>query len=300
MSDILLNYINNNIILSKKVTNIELDFKKEDIFGELIEKALNLKSLNYISNPKTNPEILQNFETLEKNLKLIGISVNNNIIIEIIKGKSGAAEKLIYKIKIESNRKNINFNNILAKIHKNDIDREKEENKMNKVKIFSPKEKLINRSPMSSSFTSSGKLPNFTNFFKKKSNLGKDNKFIKSKELNDLTKIKPNIVNKNNRKNNQKFHFPKLKQGPANNFFNSTFQSYLKNNLENNDKAEESMLVKINEEEKDKNKIKDKDIEKEIINNNYYLSTGFSNKQMRKTKSLFEYDRVLQDMKSNI
>ena len=77
MSDILLNYINNSIHLSKTVSNIELDFKNGALFCELIEKALNFKSLNYNLIPKTYSEILENFEILKKNLKLIGIGINN-------------------------------------------------------------------------------------------------------------------------------------------------------------------------------------------------------------------------------
>ena len=70
MSDILLDYLNNNVQLSKKIQNIETEFKNGVYFCELIEKVFNLKPLNYISNPKNYYEILQNFDIIKnKNIK---------------------------------------------------------------------------------------------------------------------------------------------------------------------------------------------------------------------------------------
>ena len=138
MSDILLNYINNNIQLSKKITNIEHDFKNGVYFCELLEKTLNLKSFEYNKNPKNIFEISENFELINKNLKLIGISLNNALKKEIIEGKNGAAAKLIYKIKIELNRKQINFGNILEKINKNSLreNQGKDQDYINKTSIL--------------------------------------------------------------------------------------------------------------------------------------------------------------------
>ena len=294
MSDILLNYINNSIHLSKTVSNIELDFKNGALFCELIEKALNFKSLNYNLIPKTYSEILENFEILKKNLKLIGIGINNFIINEIIEGKTAAAAKLIYKIKIEGHRKKINFNNIISKIHKNDFDWEREKNNISEIKLLSDKSKLENKFPISPSVSSSEKLPTFSNFSNKKYKNEKTKKIIKNKELNGFYKINP-ITDKNNiGKNKEKFSFPKLKPTKISNFFNSTFQSLLNNKIDNREQTQESKLIEINEEEKDKNK------DNETFNENYYLSTGFSDKKMKKTKSLFEYDRILNSMKSNV
>ena len=45
MSDLLLNYINNNIQLSKKITNIELDFKNGVYLCELLEKNIKFKNI---------------------------------------------------------------------------------------------------------------------------------------------------------------------------------------------------------------------------------------------------------------
>ena len=109
MSDLLLDYINNNIQLSKKITNIELDLKNGVYLCELLEKTLNLKTLEYNKGPKNIFEISQNFEIFKDNLKLIGISLNNTVKKEIMEGKNGAAAKLIYKIKIELNRRKIKF-----------------------------------------------------------------------------------------------------------------------------------------------------------------------------------------------
>ena len=119
MSDILLNYINNNVCLSKKIGNIELEFRNGVYFCELIEKLFNIKLLNIISEPKNILEIRHNFDIIKNNLETKGIYINDSIIKEIIEGKNGAAARIIYKIKIEVSRKKINFNNILEKLSKN-------------------------------------------------------------------------------------------------------------------------------------------------------------------------------------
>ena len=85
------------------------------------------------------------------------------MINEIIEGKNGAAAKLIYKIKIEMNRKQMNFDNVLSKINKNSL-REKRINidkDINKTSILikNNKDEFLN----TPSITSREKLSTFSN-----------------------------------------------------------------------------------------------------------------------------------------
>ena len=271
MSDILLNYINNDIHLSKIITNIESDFKSGVYFCELIEKAFKLKPLNYNKNPNNISEILQNFKIIKNNLRIIGISSNDSIIKEIIDGKNGAAAKIIYKIKIESNRKKISFDNILLKINKNSL-RENIELKNNNM----------NKTSMENLLTPNNYIQ------KRKKNSNKD-KIYNFRSLNKYVKSKPMFVNEEiSKRQIEKIKFPKLKiEGDNINLnYNNTFRNF--------NKKESDILVKINEEEKHK--------EKDNFNNtNYYLSTGYTTKkEIKKAKSLYEYSNILKNMKQDI
>ena len=278
MSDILLDYLNNNVHLSKKIQNIETEFKNGVYFCELIEKVFNLKSLNYIVNPKSYYEILQNFDIIKNNLRTIGFYLNDSIIKEVMEGKNGAAAKVIYKIKIESSRKKINFNNILEKLNKNYLN---ENNKYNNNKNYFINKKQNNELE---SFSLTSRF-NFENSFQKEKNKSYNkNKRINFNELNNLDKLKSSIIdNKNSKRKNDKLKFPKLKLNEKNSDFNNTFQNFTNKSFEDNN------LLKINEEEK----YKDKD---NINNSLYYLNTNYTNKSMKKTHSLFEYNDILNKM----
>ena len=286
MSDLLLNYINNNIQLSKKITNIELDFKNGVYLCELLEKTLNLKSLEYNKGPKNIFEISQNFEIFKDNLKLIGISLNNTVKKEIMEGKNGAAAKLIYKIKIELNRKKINFGNILEKINKNSLRENpaKNQNYINKTSILYKKDK--EEFPDSNSVFSSEKLPTFSSFYSKKIPSVKIKKIYNFRELKKFERLK-SMLNSNQikGKNEKKVSFPNINREEKKIQLNNTFQNLLPNNIDN---AEESNLAEINEEEKKRSK--------ELINNNY-LTTGYTDRQMKKAHSLYDYNNTLKSLK---
>ena len=173
MSDILLDYLNNNVQLSKKIQNIETEFKNGVYFCELIEKVFNLKPLNYISNPKNYYEILQNFDIIKNNLRTIGFYLNDSIIKEVMEGKNGAAAKVIYKIKIESSRKKINFNNILEKLNKNCLNENKKYNNNKNYFINKKQNNELESFSLTSRF-------NFENSFQKE----KNKSYNKNKRIN--------------------------------------------------------------------------------------------------------------------
>ena len=293
MSDILLNFINNNIGLSKTITNIEQDFQNGVYFCELIEKAFNINQIKYNKNPKNNVEISNNFEIVKNNLRLIGIPFSDETKKEIIEGKNGAAAKLIYKIKVEYNRRKIDFDHILEKMNKNSLRLNKELNRSNINKNFftfhNTKEK--DEFPNITTVSSRDVLPTFTNFYHKPNKSNKNNKIYNFRELHKYIKLKPMFNNKqNNRSKEDKISFPNIKLEEKKISLNNTFQSSTKKNT---DKTEdEEILVEINEEEKHAGR---------DINSNYYLTTGFTNdKKMKKNLSLYEYNDAFKNMKQDI
>ena len=134
MSESLLNFINNILKLPYKIKKIEREFKNGFLFGELLRKSGNYKGKlsKYIENPENNSEIKENFKSLQNDLRLMEIFINNSTINDLISGKEGVAPKLIYKIKTEMDRIKINFSDIVKKINENSY-REKYELGKNKI-----------------------------------------------------------------------------------------------------------------------------------------------------------------------
>ena len=134
MSESLLNFINNILKFPYKIIKIEREFQNGFLFGELLRKSGNYKGKlsKYIENPENNSEIKENFKSLQNDLRLMEIFINNSTINDLISGKEGVAPKLIYKIKTEMDRIKINFSDIVQKINENSY-REKYELGKNKI-----------------------------------------------------------------------------------------------------------------------------------------------------------------------
>ena len=130
MADTLYNYLNNELKLSKKVKSIDKDFKNGFLFGEILSKTGHLipNDLSIFNKEaKTNQEIKQNFTILKEHLKHIGIHLDNFTINSLVNNIKGSAANLLYKIKTQIERRNMNFDDIMNKINKYEKDEKKEE-----------------------------------------------------------------------------------------------------------------------------------------------------------------------------
>ena len=130
MSDTLYNYLNNEIKLSQKVISFDKDFKNGFLFGEILSKTGHLipNDLSMFNKEaKTNQEIKQNFTVLKEHLKHIGIHLDNFTINSLVNNIKGSSASLLYKIKTQIERKNMNFDDIMNKINKYENDEKKEE-----------------------------------------------------------------------------------------------------------------------------------------------------------------------------
>ena len=242
------------------------------LFGQLLQKSGNIKTelSKYNNDPKNISEIKENFKSLKKDLKLMGIYVNDEIINDIISEKEGIAAKLIYKIKIENNRMKIDFDKIIGKINENSY-REKQslgksKSNFNKNNVFETiKNNKLTMSPIMSTTSTA-----FRNFFlnpKYKSHknilLSQENKLNLDKSINKIIKskskikLKPIILNDEIKEKEVKSFKTTLDPD-----FTSNIESYKINN--------DLILEKINEED-----------EKNVDNNKHFISGSNINKKYK-------------------
>ena len=75
MSEILIKWLNEEIHLSQKITNISADFKTGYLFAELLYKTKQLQNLSEYKNTSKNKDIIHNFCLLDQVLLRIGINL---------------------------------------------------------------------------------------------------------------------------------------------------------------------------------------------------------------------------------
>ena len=115
MSEYLISWLNNEIYLSKKITNIPEDFSNGYLFAELFYKTKQLPSLKNFKNSSNNKEILQNFSLLEPYFRIMNIEINENNKYKIINKDIYTSILYLLKIKQVLDRKCINLKQLKLK-----------------------------------------------------------------------------------------------------------------------------------------------------------------------------------------
>ena len=245
MSNTILNYLNNEIKLSKIIQNVEKDFSNGYFFAELLQKVGYLKTdlKNFKKEPASQKEIDENFNNLKEQLNLIGVHLEHGTIKSIYSCEKNVASNLIYKIRTKIFRKNIGFDEILDKIQLHEKENINLNNKFmySTMVNFRKTKSNIHKSRSSSNFSEisnfriSGEIPYIdtgkkknktrNNFFnkkdlkiglssaKKKVKLKPLKKFGSASEINDLkNNLCKNIeIKKSDNKNRTgKFFSPKI------------------------------------------------------------------------------------------
>ena len=226
MAEALLNYLNKEIKLSKKIKYLDQDFKNGYLFAEVLSTTGHMTPNElslYNKDAKTKPEIKQNYVLLKENLHNLGVHIDELTINELTNNVRGSAANLLYKIKTQIDRRNIRFDDIMKKINKYQKEEKKDKsiekllNKTsyrNKLNFNNSTSKLPELSYMSTFYGTktnfntikpvmpyafSGKNLNALKFDenKKKGNINhmllNDNKSSK-KKLEPLSNKKPNLV----------------------------------------------------------------------------------------------------------
>ena len=115
MTDQLLNWLNNEIKLSKKITDIPKDFRTGYYFAELLNKTNHLPVISSYKNTTNQKDIIQNLHQLQNNLKDIGISLNEQCKNKILNADIYTSKIYLYKIKKLLESKNIDLKQLYFK-----------------------------------------------------------------------------------------------------------------------------------------------------------------------------------------
>mmetsp|Transcript_15780 Transcript_15780/g.18413 ORF Transcript_15780/g.18413 Transcript_15780/m.18413 type:complete len:139 (-) Transcript_15780:201-617(-) len=86
MSELLQNWLNNEVGLSTNVSNFEKDFSSGYLFGEILHKFWQA-DFEQFQNKNSHQAKIANFKTLEPILKALGIKFNATLINAVMNGK---------------------------------------------------------------------------------------------------------------------------------------------------------------------------------------------------------------------
>ena len=120
MSEILIKWLNEEIHLSKEITNISQDFKTGYLFAELLHKTKQLQNLSEYKNTYKKKDIIHNFCLLDQVLLRMGITLKEKDRDEIINESIYTAKIYLLKIKQILEQKCINIEQLNHK-YSNDL-----------------------------------------------------------------------------------------------------------------------------------------------------------------------------------
>lgn len=104
MSELLQNWLNNEVGLSTNVSNFEKDFASGYLFGEVLHKFRQQDGFDKFINKNTYEAKISNFKRLEPTLKALGIKFNATQSNAMMNGERGSSLRLLYQLKMASER----------------------------------------------------------------------------------------------------------------------------------------------------------------------------------------------------
>ena len=115
MAELLQNWLNKEIILSKSIDDIPHDFKNGYLFAELLFKTKQIPNLSLFKNSQEHKDIISNFCHLQKNFLDIGIILDEKSRDDIMKASPYASQIFLLKIKQVLAKKNIDMEQLKLK-----------------------------------------------------------------------------------------------------------------------------------------------------------------------------------------
>ena len=100
MAELLADWVNNEVELSKHVENFENDFSNGFLFGELLKKYKQLDNLEDFSTKSMRDSKINNFVLLEPTFRCLKLKFSAQLIDNIMKEKRGAALGLLCQLKM--------------------------------------------------------------------------------------------------------------------------------------------------------------------------------------------------------
>jgi hypothetical protein len=99
MAELIADWINNKVELSKHVNNFEKDFANGFLFGELLKKYKQIENLEDFSKKSLRDSKINNFALLEPTFRSLKIKFDSQKIDKVMKEERGAALGLLCQLK---------------------------------------------------------------------------------------------------------------------------------------------------------------------------------------------------------
>ena len=115
MAELLQNWLNKEIILSKNIKDIAFDFKNGYLFAELLYKTKQIPNLLLFKNSNKPKDIITNFCYLQKNFLDIGIMLDEKSRDDIMNASPYTSQIYLFKIKQVLSNKNIDLEQLKLK-----------------------------------------------------------------------------------------------------------------------------------------------------------------------------------------
>jgi len=115
MANLIINWLNNEIKLSKKIHIIEEDFANGFLFGEIMSKYNQINNFSEYRNKEDLNSKINNFKLIEKAFRELSIKLERAKLEDIINKKRGIATRYLYQLKMALSKKEIYFDTIMIK-----------------------------------------------------------------------------------------------------------------------------------------------------------------------------------------
>ena len=115
MANLLEDWLNKEVKLSRNIINIDEDFSNGFLFGELLHKYNLIKNFYSYKDNNNQETKLTNLKLLETTLRELNIKIERGRISDILNKKRGVASRFLYLIKMNLSKRQINFENLILK-----------------------------------------------------------------------------------------------------------------------------------------------------------------------------------------
>lgn len=99
MSNLLLDWLNNEVVLSIQIYNFSESFRNGYLFGELLSKFNQQNDFHTFIDKESPLSCLNNFQKLEPTMKKINVNFNSRIVQKIMDGDEKMIKSLLYELK---------------------------------------------------------------------------------------------------------------------------------------------------------------------------------------------------------
>lgn len=94
MASLLINWLNDEVVLSRPVRAIEADFASGFLLAELLFKLGKLSSMDSVVDTERAEAMVHNFELIAEPLASLGVMLENQSVLDVLTETRGAASKV--------------------------------------------------------------------------------------------------------------------------------------------------------------------------------------------------------------